>query len=558
MRLILLRLALLGILWSGVACQAAPPEEPTATPRPPATRIPSPTIPPTPTKPIPQKGGDLREIVSQDAINFHPYLTTDSTSRLFQERVYAGGLWLRDPKTLEPMPGLAEAWSIASDGKTYMFTLRKNLKWSDGAPLTANDFVWTFEQASKPENKYPYADSLDGIALYRAKDDYTLEVGLHEASCLGLTLADAITPLPKHIWSKLAWGDPAKNPEILQPTVVSGAYKLREWVRGNYAAFVRNDAYYRGTAYLDSITTRIVADPTIQFGLLKAGEVDVAPVSASDYAEASKVAVLKAYTWEPAAPEWDFIGLNLRRPFLKNALVRQALAYAIPRDQIADKAFAGLAKPLYSMFPTTASVFDPDAPRYAYNLATAKEMLQKAGYKFDANGKAVDKDNKPAPKLKILYNAGNRPREQIAKIAQEELRKLGLDSEATALDYAAYLAALRKEPFDFDLFILGWRAPLEPYLTYQLWSEANIPLLNPGAYVNPEVEKLYAQANRPPCDLASRKTVFGQIQKIVATDAPYIFLTARAGYAFVNKRVIPNEPTPLGIGYAPEQWFIVK
>ncbi|MCI0478308.1 MAG: ABC transporter substrate-binding protein, partial [Anaerolineales bacterium] len=200
----------------------------------------------------------------------------------------------------------------------------------------------------------------------------------------------------------------------------------------------------------------------------------------------------------------------------------------------------------------------PDVPRYDYNLDTAKATLQKAGYKLDASGKLVDSANKPAPKLRILYNVNNKPREQIGAVAQEQFKKLGIESELLYADFATYTDFLRKEPYDFDLFILGWRTPSEPYLSYQMWSEANIPQLNLSAYVNKDVEKLFDQANKAPCDADTRKKIFGQIQKTISTDAPYIFLTYRTGYAFVNKRVIPNEPTPLGITYFPEQWFLIS
>lgn len=546
------------IIFGALALAACAPSEtltPTPPPSPPRAL---PTAAPSPTVQIPQRGGDFRQALATDAISFHPYQTTDATSRLYQDQVFASGLWLRDPKTLQPIPGMAERWNISNDGKTYTFALRQDLKWSDGTPLTAHDFVWTFIQADKPENKYPYAEGLTNIASYIAKDDYTLEITLKEATCIALTHVDAITPLPKHIWSKLDWSDPAKNPEIRFPSVVSGPYKVKEWQRGKSITFVRNEAYYRGAPYFDSYTIHIIADPAKQFQALKQGDVDTAPVSPSDFAKARKLDNLKLYEWEPAAPEWDFIGFNLRRPFLKDAPVRQALAYAIPRDAIAAQIFNGLAKPTYSIFAPTTSVFNPDVPRYDYNLDTAKATLQKAGYKLDISGKLVDSANKPVPKLRILYNVNNKTRELIGAVAQEQFKKLGLESDLLYADFATYVDYLRKEPFDFDLFILGWRTPIEPYLAYQMWSEASIPQLNLGAYVNKDVETLFNQANHAPCDAEARKKIFGQIQKIISTDAPYIFLTYRIGYAFVNKRVIPNEPTPLGIAYFPEQWFVVK
>ncbi|MCX7838045.1 MAG: ABC transporter substrate-binding protein [Anaerolineae bacterium] len=537
------------------ACQA--PE--TSTPAPSrATATPSPTVAPTPTTFVPPRGGDFREARASDAVSFHPYLTTDATSRIYQDKVFASGLWLRDPRTLQPIPGMAESWTVSSDGKTYTFSLRRDLKWSDGAPLTAHDFVWTFVQAAKPENQYPYIEGLANIASYIAKDDWTLEITLKEATCTALLNVDVITPLPQHIWSKLDWRDPSKNPEIHFPSVVSGAYKVKEWQRGDHITFIRNDLYYRGAPHFDSYTIRIVPDANKQFQMLQAGEIDTAPVTPADFAKARQIEHLALYEWAPAAPEWEFIGLNLRRPFLKNAVVRQALAHAVPRDAIAAQIFHNLAKPTYSIFPPTMSVFASDVPRYEYNLDTAKSLLQKAGYKLNASGRLVDSANNPVPKLRILYNVNNKTREQVGAVLQAQLKTLGIESELLYADFATYVNYLRQEPFDFDMFLLGWRTPIEPYLSFQMWTEINIPRLNLSAYVNPEVERLFAQTNKPPCVDETRKQAFAQIQKIIATDVPYIFLVYHTGYAFVHKRVVPNPPSPLGIDYFPEQWFMTN
>jgi peptide/nickel transport system substrate-binding protein len=212
-----------------------------------------------------KKGGDLREVDTSDAKSFQPYLTTDATSSSYQGNVYTSGLWMYDPKTLQPIPNMATSWTTSPDGKTYTFNLRKDLKWNDGVPLTAHDFEWTYQQASNPANKYPYVDNFKDIVSFKATDDYTIQVTLKDATCTGLSVADAVTPLPQHIWEKLDWSDPTRNPQIQNPTVVSGQYKLQEWKRDDHATFARNDLFFRGATSLDSDTVRIVPETSIQF-----------------------------------------------------------------------------------------------------------------------------------------------------------------------------------------------------------------------------------------------------------------------------------------------------
>ncbi len=541
------------------ACAPAAPPSPAATQAPSSAQSTKPaatsasTAAPTTSGPV--QGGDFKEVDTSDAKSFHPFTTSDATSFSYQANVYASGLWTYDAKTLQPTADMAESWDVSPDGKTYTFHLRKDLKWSDGTPLTARDFEWTFQQASNPANKYPYLDNFKDIVSYKAPDDNTIQVTLDEATCTGLSVADAVTPLPKHIWEKLDWSDPTKNPEIQNPTIVSGPYKLQEWKRDDHATFARNNSFFRGATNFDSDTVRIVPNTSVQFQMLKSGEIDYAPVTPSDYNEAKKADILKEYDWDPAASRYTFLGFNLRRPFLQDPEVRHALSYAMPRQAIADKVYNGLAKPTFANIAPASWAYNPDVPKYDYNMDTAKATLAKAGYKLDASGKLLDKSGKPVA-LKIYYNQGNNQREQVATIAQQQFKQLGIDATVTGLEFQAYLDYLSKPPFDYDLYVLGWNTTIDPYFDYQIWSENSIPDLNSGAYVNKKVEQLFDQANRPPCDTASRKKVFQEIQQTIATDSPYIFLVYNAGYAFLNKRVVPNDPSPLGISYLPEKWYI--
>ncbi len=409
------------------ACAPAPaaPTQPAATQAPAVTQAPSSTqaaqatSQPAPTTGSPVKGGDFKEAAPADAKSFHPFLSADEQSFSYQGSVYASGLIAYDPKTLDPIPNMAQSWDVSLDGKTYTFHLRKDLKWSDGTPLNAQDFVWTYQQASNPANKYPYIDNMKDIVSFKALDDYTLETTLDSATCTGLFVADPVTPLPKHIWEKLDWSDPTKNPQIQNPTVFSGLFGLKEWKRDDHATFARNDSFFRGAPNLATDTVRIVPNPSVAFQMLKSGEIDYAKVAPADYSDAKKVNILQEYNWEPAASSYSYIGFNLRRPFLQDVEVRHALSYAIPRQAIADKVYNGLWKPTYSAYTPSSWVYNPDVPKYDYAMDTAKATLTKAGYKLDANGKLLDKTGKPAT-LKIYYRQGSTTSEQIATIAQQQ------------------------------------------------------------------------------------------------------------------------------------------
>ncbi len=493
---------------------------------------------------------------TSDAVSFHPYKTTDTASGAYQALVYGGSLLERDPENIERIRGaMAESWTISDDRLTYTFTLRPDLVWSDGQPLTSADFKWTFDQASKPENGWPYITNLEEIESYEAPDPRTIVVRLKEPLAVGLEMADAVTPLPKHIWERLDWNDPNKNPEIMKPSVGSGPFLLQEWRRDTSATFVANPHYYKGRPKLDTYTIRIAGDPRIAFEWLRTGEVDAFTPQPDDYEQAKRLSHVTVYEWWPATGNWSYIGFNLRQPILQDVRVRQALAYAVDRQALIERVMQGLARPTYSAYGPSCWCYNPDVPHRDFDLAKARELLDQAGWRPGADGIRV-KDGQRL-QLRLLYGPNtNKVREKIATIVQDSFRQIGVQVEITGLEWAAYLSALKSPPYtNWDLNVGGWQATIDPHWMYQIWSEDNIPDLNAGAYVNKTVEELFKKGVRE-FDLAARKQIYGEIQRILAEDQPYIFLYQVKSYEAINNRIGGIKPSPLGLEWNLEEWYI--
>ncbi|MDP8923424.1 MAG: ABC transporter substrate-binding protein, partial [Chloroflexota bacterium] len=437
---------------------------------------------------------------------------------------------------------------------TYTFALRDDLFWSDGAPITSADYKWTFEQLLKPENQYPYISNLEPIASYEAPDPKTIVVKLKEPVVVGLETADAVTPLPKHIWETLDWSDPQRNPQIMAPTVASGPYVLQEWRKDDRAVFVANERYYDGKPLIETFTYRIVPSNEIAFQMLKTGEVDFSGFAPDNYEEAKTLPNATVYEWWPAAASWLYIGFNFRREPWQDPQVRHALAHAIDRDGIAQYIQLGLAEPTYSVFPPSSWVYNPDVPKYQYDMEQAKALLDQAGWKPGPNG-IRQKDGKPLT-LKILYGPPtSKTFERVAQVAQQSWTDLGIQVEVQTREWGTYLNELKSEPFDWDVNLGAWSATIEPHFMQQIWLESSIPQLNAGAYVNKRVEELFEQGVRE-FDREKRKQIYGEIQRIMAEESPYIFLTYSKSYIGVNNRIGGIEPTSLGIGWNRERWFV--
>ncbi len=502
-------------------------------------------------------GGEYRDVSASDAVSFHPYLTTDTGSGGYQAMVYDSELLRLDEKTLEYIPNMAESYSISEDGLTFTFKLRQDMQWSDGQPITAQDFQWTYDEVTKPENEFPYLSQLDFIESYKAIDDYTLQVKIKEiyAPALG-QMAGLITPLPKHIWEKLDWSDPEKNPEINSPSVVSGPYKLKEWKRDQYAIFEANDKFwYHGTPNLSQYNIEIVPDQDIAYQKMKSSETDTGIITPENLEEARKLDNVSVYEWWPAAARWSYIGLNMREGYPTHDLnVRRAINYAIDKELLTDEVMLGQAKRQCSIYPETSWVYNPEVECYDFDAEKAKEEFAKAGYTFK-DGKMVDKDGQQF-KLRLMYGPNtSQVRELIAVTVQDYLKDIGVEVEVQALEWASFLEALHSDKPDWDMYVGGWASTIDPHIMYTIWSEENIPDLNAVAYINKDVEKLFKEAGAT-YDTEFRKQKYGEVQKIIADEAPYVFLFYQKAWSGQNNRIKSIEPTLLGIGWNSNDWYI--
>jgi peptide/nickel transport system substrate-binding protein len=504
-------------------------------------------------------GGEYRDVGTSDAVSFHPYLVSDGTSLAYQGMVYTGGLLRLDEDTLEYVPNMAESYAISEDGLTFTFHLRQDMEWSDGQPITAHDFKWSYDQSVDPDNEFPYLSQIQFITSYEALDDYTLEVKIDQiyAPALG-QMSGLITPLPKHIWENLDWGDPETNPEINSPSVVSGPYKLVEWKRDQFVIFEANQNYwYHGPPNIERYTIEIVPDDDIAYQKMKSGETDTGPITPENLEEARQLENVTVYEWWPAVARWSYIGLNVREGFPTHDInVRHGLNYAIDKQLLTEEVMLGQAKRLCSSYPETSWVYNPDVPCYEYDPDKAIAEFEEAGYTFQ-DGKMLDENGEQLT-LKLLYGPNtNQTRELIAVTVQDYLADIGVEVEIQAVEWSTYLEAVQAEEPDWDMTIGTWSSTIDPHIMYTIWAEENIPNLNFVGYVNKEVEALFEEAGAT-YDTEFRKGKYQEIQRILAEEAPYVFLFYNKTWSGQNNRIQGIDPRPLGISWNFEDWYIVQ
>jgi len=211
--------------------------------------------------PATREGGPLKVASGGLPKVFHPYPEPQiyTTSQSDAWTLMGAGLISLDNNTLDftvdPRTDMAtELPRISNDGKTFTFTLRDGLKWSDGRPITVDDFTFAFENASKEENNFIGLDDIERIASFRAPDAKTIEVTLDQkyARYLAYSFASQVGPVPKHIWEGKPWLDPGGNPELLKPTVVDGPYMPKEFSAEQHV-YVRNPNWWGKKPVFDEI-----------------------------------------------------------------------------------------------------------------------------------------------------------------------------------------------------------------------------------------------------------------------------------------------------------------
>ncbi|HEY8292155.1 MAG TPA: ABC transporter substrate-binding protein, partial [Thermomicrobiales bacterium] len=208
----------------------------------------------------PVNGGELKVATTTEGTTLHPYKYTDTPSGAYIDLMYLLPLLRYDKDTLELKPYAAASVQKSADNTTLTFTLRDNLQFSDGTPITATDYAWTWSKAADKANGWPNLGSYTPyIASVKDLDAKTLEVKLVTVLAISQEkVANALQyVLPKRVWENLDWSDPNTNPNIFKPTVVPGAYTLVEWKKDQNATFAANDKFFLGRPHIDRITYRI-------------------------------------------------------------------------------------------------------------------------------------------------------------------------------------------------------------------------------------------------------------------------------------------------------------
>ena len=486
-----------------------------------------------------------------DASNLIPLLASDSASHAVGGMVFNG--LVKYDKNMKIVGDLAESWEITNQGLMITFHLRKGVKWHDGKSFTAADVLYTYQITVDPKTPTAYAGDFQKIKKAEALDDYTFRVTYDKPFAPALiSWSSAI--LPKHL---LAGKDITKSPLARHP-VGTGPYKFKEWVAGQKIVLVSNENYFEGRPYLDGRITSIIPDTATMFLELRARNIGMMGLTPLQYTRQTDNNLFKENfnKYRYLAFAYTYLGYNLKNPLFTDKRVRQAISYAINKDEIVSGVLLGLGKPATGPYKPGTWAHNDKVKIYNYDPAKARDLLKQAGF-ADANGDGVlEKDGKPFI-FEILTNQGNETRQKCAEIIQRQLKDIGITVKIRIVEWSAFVTNFINKR-NFDAVILGWTIPLDPD-AYDVWHSSKTAReeLNFVSYNNPEADDMLVKG-RSTFNQDERKKHYDRFQEILAEDQPYTFLYVPDELIIINNRIRGVEPAPIGIGHNIIKWYVPK
>ena len=460
-------------------------------------------------------GGTLSLGLEGDLEGLDPHLTKLGWTIVGAvEQVYST-LTIHDD-SLSPQAGLAESWDVSGDGKTYTFNLRKGVKFHNGRELEASDVKFSLERLTNPDIPAPYGSFLEPVQTVEAPEKRKVVITLSEpnASLLVNLSIPTMAVVPKE--------EVESRGDLNDFMSGSGPFKFKERTPGSRLLLEKNSDYYiDGRPYIDELAVLILSDETARTAALRTGDVDMIDnVPFKDVASLqgdSSISVL-------GGPSLNYTSwlVNVKKEPFDDVKVRQALAWGLNRQEVVDKGFDGLGRPLEGTALIPPYWAGSDKKIYGTDYDKAKQLLAEAGFPDGF-------------KMELLTSVEAFYQTPISEVSQAEWRKIGIDADIVVKDIGTALDDWVAG--NYDVFAIRWWGAdfVDPDggLTPQISCGGSF---NFTFYCNESLDSILDQA-RVTSDVGERKRLYENAMTLFAEEAPYIHLLSLDRYAAVRSYV---------------------
>lgn len=522
------------------------------------------------------------DIPSLDSIN-----VGDTTSHDVAHNIYNGLVEYRshitgpNQKLIDIVPALAESWEVSKDGKTYIFNLRKDVKFHNGRAFEASDVQYSIERLANPKNASKGLWTLGALPLVGLeKFQEDTKAGKTDAHIEGIKVLDKykielklqkLIPFVLHVLSMTyyyvvpkeevdKWGK-----DFNTHPVGTGPFMFKEWKRGKSVTLVKNPNYFeKGLPYLDTLVYDIIPSDIIRLGRFENDQLDF--VDNTSLPAARFESLINDPRWNKLGGEkireipeiedmskslimkkpllvTEYLGMDVKSDLFKDKRVRKAFNYSVDKQKIVDRVYNGKRGIARGVLPPGFPGFnESNEVPYPYDPDKARELFAAAGWTDSDNDGFLDKNGQ-----KFTVTLWHNQREILASLCssvQADLTDVGIDVDVRSLQWASYIEKVRKNEAIF--FRFGWSAdfPDPDNFLWTLFSTQNLGQDNTTRYSNPVVDKLLDEA-RSINDWSKREKLYHEAERIIIDDAPWIFLENEVQYKIVQPYVKGQQIHPL-------------
>lgn len=478
-------------------------------------------------------GGTITVGISDEPDTLDPQLSGLAVVSSFTSMI-GGTMLAQDPQSKDYVCYLCESFEVSADGLTWTFKLKQAAKFSDGTPLKAQDWKYTFDRAKDPATKAKNAGALvKQVKSVEATGDYDLKITLDQPFA---PFKDALTtgwlvPLQKAAMEK---PDAGRNP------VGAGPFMLDEWKSGDRIVLKKNPefkwapAFYKnkGPVNYDQIIYRIIPEEATRIASLESGDIDVTGVNYQNvdrFKNDGKYDIMSLKRQGLGL----FILFNMDRPEFQEIKLRQAINAGINRDAIVKSVLRGFGKPAYGPLPEVFFGYDPGVEQAGpkYDPALAKKLLTEAGYAPGADG-IMAKNGKPLTLTMFTMTSGTW--KQTAELVQAQLKEVGINLDVQPYEWATLTAGLTNGKHDMSL--MGYTYS-DPDVLFLFAHSSQVGQgINWGRIKDSKLDQLI-EAGRTATDAAKRAQAYKDVQALMIDQAYWAPIYNEEQFTAVNKRV---------------------
>jgi peptide/nickel transport system substrate-binding protein len=445
--------------------------------------------------------------------NLDPRIGTDDVSGKTAQLVFNNLMTLDE--RLRVVPDLAERLEHP-DPLTYVATLRQGVRFHDGHELTSADVVYTFKSLLDPGFISPRKGAFRMVRSIEGRDRYTV----------AFTLSEPFGSFPVNLVFPVV--PSGAGPAFREHPVGTGPYRFVRYAVDDRIELAAFDGYFGGAPKNRGLILKVVPDDIMRGLELRNGTVDIvvndlAPDIVYQLRRDPRLQLV-----ESPGTDYQYIGINLRDPLLKDVRVRQAIAYAVDRPSIIEHLRRGLATPAAGILPPVSWAFEPDVRTFAYDPAKARALLDEAGYPEPGLG---------GPRLRLSLKVSNLEFNRLqSSVIQENLRAVGIGLDVRTYEFATLYADVLKG--NFQLFTLQWvgGAVADPDILRRVFHSSQVPPLgfNRGFFQDAQVDSLLERAATASDD-GRRRVLYGDAQRAVAGKVPYVSLWCKTNVVVAQR-----------------------